>query len=134
MSLWLISEISWLFVNTMAADGKFSPPKRDNLTQPIQMQLSMTKNLFLKFLLHCWKIYEISNMFKKKMALMPNALPKLETANDVVRKMSKRFVSKHLSTVNMLKFSKHCWNLQQSTFTIFFNHPERYWVGKCLKS
>ena len=78
----------------MAADGKFSPPKRDNLTQPIQMQLSMTKNLFLKFLLHCWKIYEISNMFKKKMALMPNALSKLETANDVVRKMSKKICFK----------------------------------------
>ena len=34
----------------MAADGKFSPPKRDNLTQQIQMQLSMTKKFFSQVL------------------------------------------------------------------------------------
>ena len=29
-------------------------------------------------------------------------------------------VSEHPSIVNMLKDSKHCWNLHNSTFTIFF--------------
>ena len=39
-----------LFVNTVTADDKYSLLKRDNLTQPIQMQLSK-KTFFLNFCL-----------------------------------------------------------------------------------
>ena len=37
--LLVICKISTLFPNTLSADGKYSPLNRDNLTQPIQMQL-----------------------------------------------------------------------------------------------
>ena len=33
---------------------------------------------------------------------------------------------------NSLKGSKHCLNLDDSTFTIFFNHSDRNCVGKLL--
>ena len=40
-----------MFVNTLSADDKYSFLNRDNLTQPIQMQLSQKQNIFLNFFL-----------------------------------------------------------------------------------
>ena len=45
-SLLVICKISRLFLNTLTADGKYSLFKRDNLTQPIQMQLSRKQKTF----------------------------------------------------------------------------------------
>ena len=36
-------------VNTFTADDKYSLLKRDNLTQPIQMQLSQKEKIFINF-------------------------------------------------------------------------------------
>ena len=43
-------EILRLFVNTLTADDKYSLLNRDNLTQPIQMQLSQKQKTFSQFL------------------------------------------------------------------------------------
>ena len=45
-SLLVIWKILGLFVNTLTAYNKYSLLKRDNLTQPIQMQLSQKQNNF----------------------------------------------------------------------------------------
>ena len=45
-SLLVICKISRLFINTLSADGKYSLFNRDNLTQPILMELSRKKNTF----------------------------------------------------------------------------------------
>ena len=45
-SLLLIWKISRRFPNTLNANGKYSLFKRDNLTQPIQMQLSRKQKTF----------------------------------------------------------------------------------------
>ena len=45
----MICKISRLFINTLSADGKYSLLNRDNLTQPIQMQLSQKQKLFADF-------------------------------------------------------------------------------------
>ena len=76
-SLLVICKISALFLNTLSADGKYSLFNRDNLTQPIQMQLSRKQktfsesfseflksrlnfeHLFKKDDLHCWCFPEI---------------------------------------------------------------------------
>ena len=42
----MIWKISRLFPNTLSADGKYSLLNRDNLTQPIQMQLSQKQKPF----------------------------------------------------------------------------------------
>ena len=44
-------QILRLLVNTLAADEKYPVLDRDNLTIPIQMQLSQKKKLFRSFLL-----------------------------------------------------------------------------------
>ena len=48
-SLLVIRKISRLFPNTLSADGKYSLVNRDNLTQPIQMQLSRKQKTFSEF-------------------------------------------------------------------------------------
>ena len=45
----MICKISRLFINTLSADGKYSVFNRDNLTQPIQMQLSGKQKTFSQF-------------------------------------------------------------------------------------
>ena len=47
--LLVICKISRLFPNTLSADGKYSLLNRDNLTQPIQMQLSKKQKTFSEF-------------------------------------------------------------------------------------
>ena len=77
-SLLKICKISRLFPNTLNADGKYSLFNTDNLTQPIQMQLSRKQKIFSGFIpeflksslnfeqslkkddLHCWCISEIT--------------------------------------------------------------------------
>ena len=51
-SLLVICQRLRLFVNTMSAVDKCSLPNRDNLMQPIHMQLSQKLKLFLNFFLH----------------------------------------------------------------------------------
>ena len=41
-------------------------------------------------------------------------------------------VSEDPSTENMINGSKHCWNLNDSTFTIFINQCEDNCIGKGL--
>ena len=48
-SLLVICKISRLFPNRLSADGKYSLFNRDNLTQPIQMQLSRKQKTFSEF-------------------------------------------------------------------------------------
>ena len=47
--LLVICKISRLFPTTMSADGKYSLLNRDNLTQPIQVQLSRKQKTFSKY-------------------------------------------------------------------------------------
>ena len=48
-SLLVTCKISRLFPNTLSTDGKYSLLNRDNLTQPIQMQLSRKQKTFSQF-------------------------------------------------------------------------------------
>ena len=48
-ALLVLCKISRLFIHTLCADGKYSLFKRDNLTQPIQMQVSGKQKTFSEF-------------------------------------------------------------------------------------
>ena len=47
-----MQNLSKLFPNTMSADGKYSLLDRDNLTQPIQMQVPRKQKKFQIFFVH----------------------------------------------------------------------------------
>ena len=84
-SLLVISKILGMFINTLTADEKYSVPKKDNLTQPIQMQLSKKQNVFLNLFLDSSNLDQIFNILKKMMIIIAYIVPKLQTAKDVVR-------------------------------------------------
>ena len=69
-----------LFVNTLTADDKYYLLNRDNLTQPIQMQLSQEQKTFSH-----WNLDWILNISKKKMILTADVFPKLRIPKNVVR-------------------------------------------------
>ena len=48
-SLLVICKISRLFINILSADGKYSLFNRENLMQPIEMQLSQKEKTFSQF-------------------------------------------------------------------------------------
>ena len=60
-----------LFFNILSADGKYSLLNTDNLTQPIQMELSQ-------------------NIFKKKVTLIAEVFPKSRAPKNLVRSISKK--------------------------------------------
>ena len=55
-----------MFVNTLTADDKYSPPNRDNLTQPIWTQLSQKQQPFPRFFLAFSKSTLNFEHFQKK--------------------------------------------------------------------
>ena len=82
--LLLICKILGLSVNTLIADDKYSPLKRENLTQPIQMQLSKKKK-FLNFFLHSWNLDQTLNILIGKIIFTGYVFPILQTPEDLVR-------------------------------------------------
>ena len=132
MSLLLTCQILGLLVHTLATDEKYRVLNRDNLMIPIQMHLSEKKKLFLNFLLHFWNLTEILNVLKQKMNLIAFVFPKFRTRKRWLDKCLKTPVSEDSSTSKRVNVFKHCWNLHQSTFTIFIDHCLENWVGKTL--
>ena len=55
-----------LFVNTLTADDKQSILERDNLTQPIQIQLSNKQKNFSNFLVNFKNLDQLLNILEKK--------------------------------------------------------------------
>ena len=93
-SLLVICKISRLFLNTLIADDKYSLFKRDNLTRPIYMQVSRDTKRFFSIFFCIFEIYfkfwTLSKKKKKKMTLIAEVFPKLQTMKNVVTSMSKK--------------------------------------------
>ena len=89
-SLLVICKILGLFLNTLSADDKYSFLNRDNLRQSIEMQLSKKQKTFFQFFYTILKSRMKFEHFEKKMTLIAGFFWKLQTARNVVRRMSKR--------------------------------------------
>ena len=91
-SLLVICKISRQFPNTLSADGKYSLVNRDNLTQPIQMQLSQKQKTFSQFFSAFLKsTLNLEHFPKKKKTTLPaEVFPKLQTPKNMVTSMSKK--------------------------------------------
>ena len=55
-SLLVICKILGLFVKTLNGGHKYFLLKRENLENPIQMELSLKRNYFLSFFLNIWNL------------------------------------------------------------------------------
>ena len=78
-SLLLTCKILSLLVNTLAADEMYPVLSRDNLTIPVQIQLSEKQKTFFQFLDAFSKSRFNFRHFEKKMTLTDFAFPKLRT-------------------------------------------------------
>ena len=79
-SLLLRWKMLGLLVNTLAADLQKPVLNRDNLTIPIQMQLSQRQKTFLQFFTAFLKCNWNFERFEKKMTLIAFVFSKLRTA------------------------------------------------------
>ena len=79
-----------MFVNTLSADDKYSLLNRDNLVQPIQMQLSQKQKIFSRFFCVFSKSTLNFEHFEKRTTLIGHLYPKLRTLKNVVRYMAKK--------------------------------------------
>ena len=77
-----------LFVNILTADGMYSLLNRDNLSQPIQMQLSQIQNIFSKSFSQRLKSRWNFENLKKKMTRIAHVFLKLRTPKKVITLMS----------------------------------------------
>ena len=91
--LLVICKISRLFPNTLSADGKYSLLNRDNLTQPIQIQLCRKQKTFSDFFAAFLKSslnFQDFPKKKKKMTLIAEVFPNLQTPKNMVTSMCKK--------------------------------------------
>ena len=107
-SLLLTCKILGLLVNTLAADEKYPVLNRDNLTIPIQMQLSQKQKTFSQFFAAFLKSSLNFKHFEKKMTPLVFVFSKLSTPKTRLDKCLKRPVSEDPSTSNMADVPKHC--------------------------
>ena len=121
-----------LLVNTLDADGKHPVLNRDNLTIPIQMQLSQKQKTFSQFLAALLKSRLNFKYFEKKMTLLAFVFRTLRTPKTRLDKCLKSPVSEDPLRSNMADVTKHCWNIHHSIFIIFIDHYQVNWVGKSL--
>ena len=125
-------QILGLLVKALAVNEKYPHLKRENLTIPIQMQLSPkeeTSSLFSPaFLKSRWNFQH----FDKKDALIDFVILKLRTLKSLWDKCLKSSVWENPLASNMANVPKHCWNLHHSTFVILIDHCQVNWVKKRL--
>ena len=129
-SLLLTCQILELVVNTLAANEKYPVLTRDNLTIPIQMQLSQNQKTFSHFFASFLKSRINFKYFGKNMTLIDFVFPKLRPPKTWSDKCLKSPVSEDPSTSNIVNVPKHCRNLNLSPFNIFIDHYQVNWVWK----
>ena len=83
--LFVICKTVRLFINILTADDKYSLLNRDNLTQPIQIQLSQKQRIGSHlFFTYLKSIFSFKH-FGKKITIIADVFPKLRTRENVVR-------------------------------------------------
>ena len=122
-----------LFVNTLTVDEKHYLLNRDNLTQPIQMQLYQKQKTFSEFFFCIFKICIKFSLFaKKRRPSQPLCFWKYCLRKIWLDKCPKIPVSEDHQKHNTTNGSKIFSNLKDSTFTIIINHCGGRCIGRSL--
>ena len=75
-----------MFPNILtAADDKYSLLNRNNVRQPIQMQLPQKQKTFCQFVSEFFKTRLNLEIFHKKMTPIADVFPKLQTPENLVK-------------------------------------------------
>ena len=106
--LLLKCQILGLLVNTLATDEKYPVLNRDNLTIPIQMQLSEKQKCFSQFFAAFFKFTLNFQHLEKKMTFIDFVFPKLRTLEALLHKCLKNLVSEDGPSSKMTNVPRHC--------------------------
>ena len=121
-SLLLTWKILGLLVNTLAADEKYPVLNTDNLTIPIQMQLSQKKKtfspFFTDFLTSNWNFGRLG----KKYDCHSFCISEVTNSQNVVREMSKNSRLREPVDKQHRKFAQALLKSHHNTFIIFIDH------------
>ena len=131
-SLLLTCKFLGLLVNTLAGDKGYPVLNRDNLTIPIQMQVSGKEKTFSHFLAAFLKSTWNFRYFEEEDDPHRLCIFKITELENVVREMPKNFRFRGPFEKHHGKRAQPFWNLHQSTFTIFTDPCQVNWVGKSL--
>ena len=124
-SLLVICKISRLFPNTLSGDGKYSLLNRDNLTQPIQMQLSRKPKTFSDFFAGFLKSsLNFEHFFKKRWPSLLVYFRNYGPGKTLLDECLRSPLSNDPSKTNMVNAPKHCRNVKDSIFTLFIDRCE----------
>ena len=74
-----------LFVNTLTADDKHYLLNRDNLAQPIQMEVSQKQKSFAQFFFAFSKSIFNFKHLPKKMTLIADVFPEIPAPKNMIR-------------------------------------------------
>ena len=123
--LLVICKISRLFPNTLSADGKGCLLNRDNLTQPIHMQLSEKQKTFCD----CFSAFlksrlNFEHFFKKRWPSLLMYFRNYGPGKTLLDECLRSPLSNDPSKTNMVNAPKHCRNVKDSIFTIFIDRCE----------
>ena len=81
----MIHKILTLFLNTLTVDEKHYLLNRDNLTQPIQMQLYKKQKSFAEFFFfHFSNLYYILTIRQKRMTLIDDGFTEILSPKNMV--------------------------------------------------
>ena len=119
-----------LLVNTLAADEKYPVLNWDNLTIPIQMQLSQKQKNFSQFFPAFLKASLNFKHFEKNMTLLVFVFWNLRTLKTSLDKCLKSSVSEDSWATNMADLPNHFWYLHHSICFIFIDYFQVNLVGK----
>ena len=119
-----------LFVNTLTADDKSLFLIEENKCNIFRCIFLKQTKIFLNCFLYFSNLFYIFNILKKTLPAQVMYLGNCGRRKTWLDKCLKSPVWEDPSTSNMLNRRKHLFNLNNSTFTIFIDHCEGYWIGK----
>ena len=103
-----LREILAVFFNTLTADGKYPLQDWESFPLPVQMQFSEKQKYFSRLFVPFWNLHQILIILKKRMIVIANVFPKLQTVKVLLRPLSKKrcyrtlFDSQHVKASQML--------------------------------
>ena len=86
----MIRKILRLFVDTFTVDDNHYPLNRENLTEPIQMQLSKKQKTFSEIYFSFLNSLLNFKHWQKKMTFIADVFPEIQAPKNMVRSISKK--------------------------------------------
>ena len=117
-------EIFRLSVNTLIADDKYPVRDCENIQFSIQMQLCQKRNTFSQYFVLLGEFTANFKRFEKKMIVIANVLPILQTVEDLVGPLSKK---RHFRTSFYSQHVKLSQTLLKPTWDHFYHISSSLW-------